>query len=403
VLTSYVRGTPEAIAETQRSSVHLMQRPDRRGDPLDTTRMSLAGASAEIRASKQGGGNWRWGLNGRAVTSGFEINDVGYQLRSDVVSASSWVGYTHYTPNRVFRSWETWFNQFARWTFDGDRERLAANVFGVASFQNNWSLMAELRREFSQRSPTLLRGGPTTYVPPNVTWWARLVFDQRRVLSGELITQGYVDDVGGGRRLSLSPIVTLRPSSRAEISLSPSVTRVTNPSQYVETASAQGDTSYVTGSLAQTTTSLTARVNVTFTPTLSLQLYAQPFLSAGKYRTLGEIRDASAQAPSERVSDFDAGAISRTESAELRIDRGAGRAPISLDDPNFTVRELNSNAVLRWEYRPGSALFLVWAQSRTDDVNAVDFSVRRQARALWNTPGTNVLLVKLSYWLAPQR
>jgi hypothetical protein len=217
VLTSYVRGTPEAVTETQRSSVHLMQRPDRGGDPLDTTRTSLAGVSAEIRASKQGGGNWRWGLNGRAVTSGFEINDVGYQLRSDVVSTASWVGYTHFKPNRVLRSWETWFNQFGRWTFDGDRERLAANVFGVASFQNNWSLMAELRREFSQRSPTLLRGGPTTYVPPNVAWWGRLVFDQRRVLSGELITQGYVDDVGGGGRVSFSPIVTLRPSSRAEL------------------------------------------------------------------------------------------------------------------------------------------------------------------------------------------
>ena len=403
VLTSYVRGAPEAIAETQRSSVHLMQRPDRGGDPFDTTRTSLAGVSAEIRASKQGGGNWRWGLNGRAVTSGFEINDVGYQLRSDVVSTSSWVGYTHYKPNRVLRSWETWFNQFARWTFDGDRERLAANVFGMASFQNNWSLMGELRREFSQQSPTFLRGGPTTYVPPNVAWWGRLVFDPRRVLSGELITQGYISDVGGGSSLSFAPIVTLRPASRAELSLQPSVTRVTNPSQYVETASAQGDTSYVTGNLAQTTSALTARVNVTFTPTLSLQLYAQPFLSAGKYRTLGEIRDPSARALSERVSDFEASAISRTDSDELRIDRGAGRAAISLDDPNFTVRELNSNAVLRWEYRPGSALFLVWAQSRNDDVTAVDFSVRRQARALWNTAGTNVLLVKVSYWFAPSR
>ena len=403
VLTSYVRGTPAAIAETQRSSVHLMQRPDRAGDPLDTTRTSLAGVSAEIRASKQGGGNWRWGLNGRAVTSGFEINDVGYQLRSDVVSASSWVGYTHFKPNHLLRSWETWFNQLARWTFDGDRERLAANVFGVVSFQNNWSLMTELRREFPQRSPTLLRGGPTTYVPPNVSWWARLVFDQRRMLSGELITQGYVDDVGGGSRMSFSPIVTLRPSSRADLSLQPSVTRMTNPSQYVETASARGDTSYVTGNLAQTTTALIARANVTFTPTLSLQLYAQPFLSAGKYRTLGEIRDASAKPLSERVSNFEADAISRMDTNELRIDRGAGRAPISLDDPNFTVRELNSNAVLRWEYRPGSALFLVWAQARNDDGNAADFSVRRQAAALWRTPGTNVLLVKVSYWLAPGR
>jgi hypothetical protein len=403
VIGSYVGGTPEAIAETQRSPVHLLQRPDRGGDPLDTTRTSLAGVSAEVRASKQGGGNWRWGINGRAVTSGFEINDVGYQLRSDVISTSGWVGYTHFKPNRILRSWETWFNQWARWTFDGDRERLAANLFAQANFQNNWMLMGEVRREFSQQSPTLLRGGPTTYVPPNVTWWGRLVSDPRRVVSGELITQGYVDDVDGGGRLSFSPMVTLRPSSRAEISLQPNVTRVTNPSQYVETASARADTSYVTGHLAQTTSALTARVNVTFTPALSLQLYAQPFLSAGKYRTLGEVRDAGAHALSERVSNFAPDAISRIDADELHIDRGVGRAPISLGDPSFTVRELNTNAVVRWEYRPGSALFLVWAQSRDDDASAADFSLRREARALWRTPGTNVLLVKVSYWLAPSR
>jgi hypothetical protein len=401
VLASYVHGTPEAITETQRSSVHLLQRPDRGGGPLDTTRTSLAGVSAEVRASKQGGGPWRWGINGRAVTSGFEVNDIGYQLRSDVVSATSWVGYTHFEPGRVLRSWETWFNQLARWTFDGDRERFAVNVFGIASFQNNWTLMGELRREFSQRSPTYLRGGPTTYVPPNVSWWGRLVLDPRRLVSGELITQGFVDDKDGGSRLSLSPIVTLRPSSRAEVSLQPSITRVQNPTQYVETAAAAGDTSYVTGRLSQTTSALTARVNLTFTPTLSLQLYAQPFLSAGKYRTLGEVRDASARVLEQRVSSFAASAISRTSVDELLINRGAGRAPITLSDPDFTVRELQSNAVLRWEYRPGSALFFVWAQSRNDDVNAVDFSLSRQARALWRSPGTNVLLVKASYWLAP--
>jgi hypothetical protein len=240
MLASHVSGTPQAITETQRSSVHLMQRPDRRGGPLDTTRTSLAGMSAEVRAMKQGGGPWRWGINGRVATSGFEINDIGYQLRSDVVTATSWVGYTHFAPGRVLRRWETWFNQMARWTFDGDRERLAANVYGQASFQNNWTLMGELRREFSQQSPTFLRGGPATYVPPNVSWWGRLVFDPRRVLSGELVTQGSVDDVDGGSRVTFSPIVTLRPASRAEVSLQPSITRVTNPSQYVETASADG-------------------------------------------------------------------------------------------------------------------------------------------------------------------
>ena len=278
ILGSVVRGSPEAIAETQRSSVHLFQRPDRGGEPLDSTRTSLAGGSAEIRASKQGGGHWRWGANGRVISSGFEVNDLGFQLRSDVMSTSGWIGYVHFEPGRAIRRWNVWTNAWGRWTLDGQRDRLTANIFADAQFQNNWMVVTEIRRELSQMSTTLLRGGPTTYVPPNVWWWLRVVGDPKRVVSGEFVTQGHVDDDGGGRRLSIFPTITVRPSPRAEIAVQPNVTRVRNPAQYVETATAAGDTSYVTGSLSQTTTSLTTRLNLTFTPTLSLQLYAQPFV-----------------------------------------------------------------------------------------------------------------------------
>jgi hypothetical protein len=190
-----------------------------------------------------------------------------------------------------------------------------------------------------------------------VSWWARVVSDRQRVVSGELATRGYIDDVGGGRQWMLFPSLYVRPSSRAQLSLQPSVMRTRNPAQYVETPSAGADTSYVTGALSQTTTSLTARLDVTFTPALSLQLYAQPFISAGDYRTLGEVRDARARSLRERISPFAPAEISRGANGELRIDRGTGRLPITLDDPDFTVRELASNAVLRWEYRPGPRCF----------------------------------------------
>jgi len=227
------------------------------------------------------------------------------------------------------------------------------------------------------------------------------VSDPRRVLSGELATQGYVDDAGGGYRAGLFPLITVRPSARAEVSLQPGLTRARNPAQYVDVASAGGDTSYVTGALSQTTASLTTRLNVTFTPKLSLQLYAQPFLSAGEYRTLGEVRDASAKQLSRRIATFAPGSVVPVGDDALRVDRGAGRLPIELDDPDFTVRELKSNAVLRWEYRPGSAVFLVWAQARDNDADPGNVSLSRQAKDLWRTPGTNVLLIKASYWMAP--
>ena len=400
LIGSYVRGSPEAITETQRSFVHLMQRPER-GETLDTTRTSLAGWSAEVRAAKQGGGRWRWALNGRAVSSGFETNDLGFQLRSDVVSTTGWIGFTHFEPGRILRSWELWTNTWGRWTFDGSREMLAANLWAHADLQNNWTVMAEAQREFSQRSPTALRGGPAMYVVPNVTWWTRVVSDQRRMLSGELMARVSLADADGASNLTVAPMLTLRPSARAEVSLQPTLRRVKNPSQYVETAVAGADTSYVTGSLTQTTSSLTARLNLTFSPTLSLQLYAEPFLSTGDYATLGEVRAPRARSLAERIAPFAGSSITRAGD-ELRIDRGGLRAPITLDDPNFGVRSLKSNAVLRWEYRPGSALFLVWAQQRDHDDDVADVTMGRQARDLWRTAGTNVLLIKASYWLTPR-
>jgi hypothetical protein len=168
------------------------------------------------------------------------------------------------------------------------------------------------------------------------------------MVSGELGTQGYVDDNGGGTRLAVFPTITVRLSSRAEI---------------------------------------------------SLQLYAQPFVSAGAYWSLAEVSDARAHDLDRRISRF--GTISNVQNGELRIDRGARRTRLTLDDPSFTAREHESNAVLRSEYRPGSTLFVVWAQSRDDDTTRADCSISRQARELWKTRGTDVLLIKASYWISP--
>jgi hypothetical protein len=61
--------------------------------------------------------------------------------------------------------------------------------------------------------------------------------------------------------------------------------------------------------------------------------------------------------------------------------------------------EVRSNAALRWQYRPGSALFLVWSQERTHDGEATGFEPAPQARALFRREGTNVFLIKVSHWL----
>ena len=157
---------------------------------------------------------------------------------------------------------------------------------------------------------------------------------------------------------------------------------------------------YIFGTLDQTSISLDTRLNWTFSPKLSLQLYLQPFVVSGSYRDLKELRQP-------RTYEFDVygkhtGTIQYVDSTNTyAIDPdGAGpAASFSVDNPNFNFRSLLGNAVLRWEYRPGSAIFLVWQQSRSETQPFGDFDFSRDFKALLDNGPENVVAVKATYWL----
>ena len=152
------------------------------------------------------------------------------------------------------------------------------------------------------------------------------------------------------------------------------------------------------GRLDQTTVGLTTRVDFSFTPALSVQVYANPFVTAGDYESFRRVADPRASTYASRFAALDA---VRTEGGGVEADVDGDGIPESLGTPDFNLRLFNSNVVLRWEYRPGSALFLVWSQARshTDETGAFDLD--GDARVLFGAPATNVFLVKFSYWLSP--
>ena len=137
-------------------------------------------------------------------------------------------------------------------------------------------------------------------------------------------------------------------------------------------------THYVLGRLRQTTTAVTLRLSYTLTPNLSLQLYGQPFASAGHYENYKELVDGRASQHTDRYAPY----------------AYAGNA-------DFTVLSFRTTNVLRWEYRPGSALFVVWQQGREGVRPDSQFRFGRDYGDIFSTPSANTLLVKLSYWLNP--
>jgi hypothetical protein len=223
-----------------------------------------------------------------------------------------------------------------------------------------------------------------------------------------------VQDGTGTRRLSLSPSATVRPSHWMDVSLRPSVSWNRATWQYVgrrTDANAGGIDRYVVGHLDQATASLTARVDLSFTPELSLQLYASPFVSAGDYTGFREVADPRARRFDSRFRplaeelrecvDASGGVFYGVRGAREGCAAGEGGAGFAyrFGNPDFNLREFRSNAVLRWEYRPGSTLFVVWSNGRSSFAPDGRMDAWEDTAELFRAPGTNVLLVKLSYWL----
>jgi hypothetical protein len=396
LLGSVVRGSPDAMLATQQSTTHLFQRPDASYLDLDSSRTSLSGLSSGIRLTKEGGGHTRAGVMAKVVTPGFEANDLGLQPRADAITGIVWAGWDGFNSTRLARNWESWFTGWTGSSFGGDRERLGARVYGRVSLHSYWDLEGAVERNSPILSLTALRGGPVLATPGHLGGFLHVTSDNRHAVVGELFIRGARDDDAVGRSLNLSPTLSGRFGAGTQLSIAPSLSWWRNPQQYVASADAGGESHYVVGDLLQSSVGLTMRASYAFSSRLSLQLYAQPYVSAGEYRRLGEVVNPRAKQLGQRIQLFAPDSI-RLSGDQLAIGTPAGA--LRFTRPDYSVAELRSNAVMRWEYRPGSTLFVVWSQGRTLDGEPAPFDVSGQSRELFRAPGTNVLLVKLSHWM----
>lgn len=398
-----VGGSRDVIAATQRSSSRYYQRPDADYLKYDPTRTSLGGYMTEVGLRKSGVFNF--GADVKIASPGFEVNDIGFQGRTDYRSVAGYFGYQSLNPGRIFRNWNASIGNNNAWNFGGDRIWNSLFSNGYGSFTNFWSL-----GYFAQLDPDLLadrltRGGPVAREPR--TWNAGIFggSDSRRTVTSDW-QFSVARDVAGGSATSVYLGLGVRPSSSVRVTFGPALGQQFNTQQYVRSATdplaiATYGSRYIFAGLRQTTLSADTRLDWTFTPTLSLQLYAQPFISAGRYSRFKELL-----AP--RTRDFgvfgeDRGTLTRdTASGNYTADPdGAGPAPaVPIGNPDFNIRSLRGNAVVRWEYRPGSTLFFVWQQRRSDFVPFGDFSARRDVGAIFRQVPTNVFLVKATFWLA---
>lgn len=396
---SRVGGSTKAIRDILHGPGHFYQRPDAGYLHDDTTRTAVSGGAAQLRVAKLGGA-WHWSAIGHLITPGFEINDLGFQRNADWLLAIGAFEYQHYRPGHFVRRWAAGMDQVgAGWSFNGERRAALASGYLNFSLRNYWGGVITAKHEWTALSTEMLRGGPGLLLPPSSTVSGTVISDSRKPFQVSTVGTYTAEPGSGSHTFDLSPSITWRAVDRLALSLSPEYTRSVVGWQFIDAARGpDGAPPYLVGRLDQTTLSLTARADFAFNSRMTLQLYAQPFLSSGDYSRFQQLRSPRADQPGDRFGPVFKSTTPPATTSSYTFDLdGNGTPDVTFANPDFSSLAFNLNFVWRWEYRPGSAIYLVWTQRRAADGVNGDFSLDRNLGDLFRGKGENVVLLKVSY------
>jgi len=380
---SRVSGSATAIAATQRDAVHFYQQPD--GSlHFDSTRTSLSGHEEQIAFGKVGGGITRFQTSYDRISPGFEPNDLGFLQRADLQNWSNWFSLNFNNPTRYFNSAGWNLNYWSYWNTAGLPIERALNTNAHITLRNNMLLnpaitFAQLPGTYSDRNS---RGGPAIRHSPLINGSFAFQGDDRKQVIPLVFVGFGRSDYGRGGWVEVNPSADLRVSSRFHMNLGVDYNHNRDDSQwYGNFTDSVGATHYTFAHLNQQTLVATLRFDVTATPNLTFQLYASPFVSKGTYSNIRELNDPRAASYEDRYKPY------------------ADESVLADQPSGFNVKQFRSNAVVRWEYRPGSTIYLVWTQQRAADLPfAGDQNFSSNYGTLFNLHPDNTFLVKMSYW-----
>lgn len=396
---SHVMGDSLAIARIQRSSAHYYQRPDAGHLDYNTAKRSLSGYTASIRADKDAGRRILWGAQVNTESRGYEVNDAGRLQSADDIEYNADIQIRETIPGKRLRNWRLGFVTRGAWNYGGDRTNHEWTQSTTLTFLNFWSLNLNTRFDLPTQDDALTRGGPSMKTAFS---WGNEVRVNSPVGSRTSYRLNYNwnrDALGGGRN-NVGGGMTLRPAPRWQLSLDPNYQSSVDARQYVSTVADANATRtygrrYVFAFVDRTTISLRTRLNYAFSPSLTLEGYGEPFAASGRYHDIGELR-----APRDNgLVAYGQEGTTITRAADGSSAITAGTSSFTLSNRDFNVLSFRSNVVLRWEWNPGSTLFVVWQQNRRAS-EAIGDAVR--VGDLFSTTragGDNYFALKLSYWL----
>ncbi len=397
IIWSHIKGSEVAIRNTQESIGHLFQRVDATHVAVNPEKTSLTGSGGNVQIGKIGNGHWKFESGATWRSPELELNDIGFQRQSDDIRHYTWVGYQTLKPDSTFRRVGINYNHWSVWDFGGNHNKMQLNTNSWQNWKNNWFSNVGFNFQPIQYSNSALRGGPRLRLSPGISFFNGLESDGRKKLRFSLFHNGGKGLDDSYRNYSIEFGATYQPVNALKVSAFPSYSINNDKLQYIQNSIGPNGPIYLNGEIEQHTLAMSLRVNYTINPNLSVQYWGQPFISQGRFSNFKKVTNALAKDFGDRYLLYPSNQISMSENRFDIDENGDGMSDVSFNNPDFSFIQFRSNLVIRWEYIPGSEIFLVWSQDISQSGNPQEPLLDSLGSNIFGQQPKNIFLLKATY------
>ncbi|NKI30666.1 DUF5916 domain-containing protein [Croceivirga thetidis] len=394
---SHVEGSTDAIQRTQESITHLFQREGADYLEVDPERTSLTGTGGNVQIGKVGDGHFRFESGGTWRSPELELNDIGFQRQSDDIRHYTWVGYRTLKPDSTFRRLGINYNHWTAWDFGGNHNYLQFNTNSWQNWKNNWFTNFGFNYAPIQYSNFALRGGPRLRNSPWMSFWNGINTDNRKKIRFNVFHNGRKAVDNSFRSYYIEAGFTYQPFNELRVSMYPSYNTNNDKLQFVNNLEANGNPVYLNGEIDQRTLSMSIRVNYTINPNLTVQYWGQPFISRGRYSNFKSVTDPLAKRFEDRFMQYEGAQINLVDGSYAVDENTDGNVDFTFGNPDFNFVQFRSNLVIRWEYIPGSEIFLVWSQDVSQSADPTAGLLTSLNDNIFGQTPQNIFLLKATY------
>ncbi|MEO1096533.1 MAG: DUF5916 domain-containing protein [Bacteroidota bacterium] len=395
LVMSHVAGSKESILRTQQAIPHLFQRGASHVN-IDSSRTTLTGSGGDIKIGKAGNGHIQAEVGITWRSPNLELNDIGFMREADIIQQYAGVFYRSINSFGAFRSARIGYQHWLNWDFEGNLNYIDWDISTEATFQNNWSTTLGFFSQPHTYSKSLLQGGPRLSLADQHGFWWALNSDSRKKLYVSYSGWTKTGPAGSYDLLENNMTFNYQPLDRFRMSLSPKYTQINHRLQYNESIVLEGERHDIVSMMDQRTISLALRADIIINPNMAVQYYAEPFISTGEYRNFNTVANPLQSYDENQLAPLLLSGEPEQATYEVDINRN-GNADGFIGNPDFSYAQFRSNLVYRWEYKPGSELYLVWSQGMSDTSLPRDNPIASFRNQIFSRVLENTFLIKLTY------